>query len=171
MVIRSFIVVLFWLFSISTKSNAQVFMQLEIVHEIKAIKFYSGDRLRYKIYNEPKEWHTKRIDKIIFDENVLVMNNGYLHLKEISHITMQNQAAAAAGNTLIGFGLGWFLFGGIAHFATKDFTFGWNQAAIGGVSIGSGLFFSKIASKRKFTIGKNASLRLIDISFPDVPIH
>lgn len=146
--------------------DGQVLLQLEIAKEVNAVKFAPGDVLVFKSLENPDEWQKKKIERIILDENILILEDGMLLVKDITHVRLSNGAAAGLGKLFTGFGAGWFLFGGIAHF-TSNYNFSWGTFAIGAVAIGVGWLFNKVVSKRTFRMGKNGNLRIIDISFPE----
>jgi hypothetical protein len=146
------------------KVSSQVILQLEIKNEVEAIKFLPGQDLVIKTKDIP-EWEKRSIVRFIPETNLVVFDDGVVTLNEITHVKLPNQVASMAGKAFTTFGSGWLLFGSIAHLARGD-EFTWSTFAIGAVAVGIGILFSRIASKRKFTIGKNANLRIIDISFP-----
>ena len=147
------------------KCDAQVLLQLEIFKEIDAVKFGPGDQITYKTKAFPKDWQTKKLKRIITGDDILVFEDGMVNLSEITQFRLRNGTAAGMGKLFTGFGAGWFLFGGIAHFAS-DYKFTWGSFAIGAVATGVGWLLNKVVSKRTFKIGKTANLRIIDISFP-----
>lgn len=157
---------LFIFINISVSLNGQILMQLEIPHEVNAIKFYEGSVLKFKSRQFPDEWQVKTIDRILFDEKILLFSDGMLELSEITHVQMVNGTAKGIGKLFTGFGGGWLLFGGIAAITNKN-KFDFQTAAIGVLSGGIGLLISNVFSKKTYTIGKNGNLRIIDISFPD----
>jgi hypothetical protein len=147
------------------KAQCQVLLQLEVKNEVEAIKFSPGQVLTIKTKDIP-EWEKRTIARLIPETNLIVFEDGVVSLDAITHMKLPNQVANIAGKAFTTFGSGWLLFGGIAHVARGD-EFTWSTFAIGAVAVGIGVLFSRIASKRKYTIGKNANLRIIDISFPD----
>ncbi|MBP9055112.1 MAG: hypothetical protein KBF69_01935, partial [Saprospiraceae bacterium] len=80
-------------------------------------------------------------------------------------VQLYNGRAGGVGKLLSVFGGGWLLYGGLASLFS-DYKFTWGTAAIGLVSGGVGLFFDKVVSRKKYTIGKNAHLRILDLSYP-----
>lgn len=146
--------------------SSQVLMQLEIPHEINAIKFYEGSTIKFKSKQFPDDWQIKSIDRILFDEKILLFTDGMLEMTDITHIQMVNGTAKGIGKLFTGFGGGWLLFGGIAAITKKN-KFDFQTAAIGVLSGGIGLLISNVFSKKTYTIGKNGNLRILDISFPE----
>lgn len=146
--------------------DGQVLLQLEINKEVDAIKFGYGDVIMIKSKSSDGEWQKRKLERLIVDQNLIVFEDGMMPLEDITHLRMINGTADAAGKLFLGFGAGWLVFGGIAHVAS-DYKFTWGTVAIGAVSMGIGWLFQKVASKRTFKMGKNANLRIIDISFPE----
>jgi len=144
--------------------DAQKFLQLEIPHQIEALKFTIGDVITFKSKELPDEWQTKEIDNIIVDGGILIFEDGLTPLQDITHFRIKNYTAKAFGQLFLGFGGGWFFFGGIAQLAGK-YEFSWGTFSIGAVAVGVGWLLNKIVSKRTFKIGKNGNLRIIDTSF------
>lgn len=155
---------LLWYSMMITNGDSQVLLQLEIKNEVEAIKFYPGQELAIKTKEIP-EWQKRAIVRFIPETNLIIFDDGVVALGDITHVKLPNQVANMAGKAFTTFGSGWLLFGGIANLARGD-EFTWSTFAIGAVAVGIGILFSRIASKRKYTIGKNANLRIIDISFP-----
>jgi hypothetical protein len=151
---------------LSFLGQAQVLLQLEIPHQVEAIKYGENDRITFKSTDMPNEWQTRKIERIIAGDNIIIFTDGIMPLSDITHFRIYKGSAKAAGQLFSGFGLGYFLFGGIADL-TGDYKFTWTNFAIGSVSVGLGWLLNKIVSKRTFTIGKNGVLRIIDISFPE----
>ncbi|MFZ1524866.1 MAG: hypothetical protein WAT22_08630 [Saprospiraceae bacterium] len=149
----------------SGRCYAQILLQLEVPHQIEAIKFAPGDEITFKSSDRPNEWQKRTIDYIIHGEDLLVFEDGMVPLKDITHFRIYNRTAKAFGHLFLGFGSGWFVFGGIASLAGK-YSFTTGTFAIGAVALGIGWLMHKIISKRTFKIGKNGILRIIDISFP-----
>ena len=153
---------------LSHSAGAQKLLQLEILREIEAIKFGEGSIITFKTKDYPKEWQIKTIETIIPVDDILVFDDGMIALKDITHLRMSNTTARAFGRLFSGFGAGWLLFGGVAQIA-GDYEFTWGTFAIGAVAVGLGWILNKFVSKRTYKMGKNANLRIIDISFPMAP--
>ena len=159
--------VLFLVFSqfFSEKCHAQILLQLEVPHQVEAIKFAPGDEITFKSSDRPNEWQKRTIDYIIHGDDLLVFEDGMVPLKDITHFRIYNRTAKAFGHLFLGFGSGWFVFGSIASLAGK-YSFTTGTFAIGAVALGIGWLMQKVISKRTFKIGKNGNLRIIDITFP-----
>jgi hypothetical protein len=165
---RSFLLFFILGATIFHSGTAQRLLQLEILREVEAIKFGEGSMITFKTKDYPKEWQTKRIITIIQDGDLLVFDDGMVQLKDITQFRLDNNTARAFGRLFSGFGAGWLLFGGVAQLA-GDYEFTWGTFAIGAVAVGLGWILNKFVSRKMYKIGKNANLRIIDISFPSGP--
>lgn len=145
--------------------RTQVLLQLEITKEVQAVKFGVGQKVTFKSQEFPNVWQQKKIERILLEENVLVFEDGMININDITHFQLRNNAASNAGKMLMAFSAGWFLFGGVAVLA-NNIKFNWGTFAIGAVAGGLGWFMDKVISRKNYKIGKNAQLRIIDISFP-----
>ena len=143
----------------------QKILQLEIFKEVEAIKYREGEMITFKTKDFPKDWQEKRIDRILVDENVIIFEDGMISLSDVTHFRIYKNSAKMAGKTFQGFGAGWLLFGGIAHFASNN-KFTWSTFIIGSTAMAIGWILDKFVSKRTLKMGKTANLRLLDISFP-----
>lgn len=161
---QSFAIFLFILLLTSLDSKAQKFLQIEIPNQVETVRYKVGDKLKYRTQGSGKEWQSGRIKSILVDENVIIFENEFVHLDQISHIKERIQSRYIAGGILGAFGAGWLLYGGIAllfklpNVMAKDLI-------VGVVALAAGWVFQKFSTKT-YSIGKNARLRLIDITFP-----
>lgn len=166
---RRFLLLIILMFGLFISAGAQKLLQLEILREVEAIKFGEGSTITFKTKEYPKEWQTKKIETIIPVDDILIFEDGMLPLKDITHLRLNNSTAKAFSRLFSGFGAGWLLFGGVAQIA-GDYKFTWGTFAIGAVAVGLGWILNKFISKRTYKMGKNANLRIIDISFPIMPV-
>lgn len=150
---------------VSLSINAQRILQLEILREVEAVKFYEGESIVFKSSEFPKDWQKKTIERIIVEDGIIIFTDGMVMLNDIIQFRLENNAAKIGGKVLSGFGAGWFLFGTIAHLATPN-KLRWSDVAIGATAVTLGWILSKFISKKSYKIGKNANLRLLDVSFP-----
>lgn len=150
---------------VSLGIHGQRILQLEILREVEAIKFYEGQSIVLKTSEFPKDWQKKTIERIIVEDGIIIFTDGMVMLKDITQVRLENSAAQIGGKVLSGFGAGWFLFGTIAHFATEN-KLRWTDVAIGATAVVIGWVLTKFISKKTYKMGKNANLRLLDVSFP-----
>jgi hypothetical protein len=145
--------------------SGQVFLQLERKFEVKAYKYGVGDILHFQATMQSGDWQRREIEQVFPAEKYIVFTDGYVPLDEIYKVQIENKPARMAGYMFTAFGAGWVLFGGIAHVATPN-NFGTRDAVIGGLSLGLGSLLTHVISKKVFTIGPRARLRIVDTRFP-----
>ena len=155
----------FWvIFGIFTTLSAQKFLQIEIPNQVETIRYKEGDRIKYKTAEYGKEWQTGKIKSILVDENVIVFEKDFVHIGQFTHIKERLPLRYIAGSVLFTFGAAWLLYGGVAllfslpNVMPKDLI-------VGVVALTAGYVF-RIFSNKTYTMGHNARIRLIDITFP-----
>lgn len=152
--------------SITLSITAQKFIQLELPGDPIAIKYYEGMSISYKHIDYPEEYNDRIIRKIDVDNQMLVFDDGYITMDEITHVRRYRPWAKAIGYSMITFGTVWLTYGGIAHVATDDFDFGVDTAIIGGTSLIAGWLVKRYLYTKNYKIGKYARLRMLDITMP-----
>lgn len=161
------IVRIIWIYCfllMSFTGNAQKILLLEVKNQVEAIRYLPGDVLIYKAFNS-KDWQERRIERFILESNIILFEDDMISIDEISKVRVNNQVARAVGKLMTGFGMSWLIYSGVLIAAGRE-SFSWTNLAIGGVSIGLGQVFTKIAGRRNYSLGKYTRLRLVDISFP-----
>lgn len=143
--------------------SAQIFLQLELPHEVEAIKYSEGSYIEFKT-TEIKGWQTDRIVSIIPDGNSVLFENNLLSVKEITHVRLRKPVASGVGKLFIGFGTGWFLFGTLGYIF-DGYRINTGDIIIGSVALGIGWVVHKVFSKRKIKLGTKYRLRIIDTRF------
>jgi hypothetical protein len=163
--VRHFFAMVVLFFLAVTPSIGQVFLQLEVDREVMPLRFTPGDIFVYKSTETGDDWQTRRIERLIVEDQIIVFADSWLNIQDITRVRVRNQPGWVLGKILTTFGSAWFVFGGIAHLAT-DYTFTWRDFTIGAVGVGLGWLITKFASRRTYKLGKKHRLRVVDISFP-----
>lgn len=148
--------------STSSLVDAQVYLQIETFNSPKTIKFVEGESIWIKTYEDGAEYELMEIEEIMIKENVVVFDRAFLALESIKEVRIERRGVEAMSNLLIGFGVSWFAFAGILELADR-WDFGTDTAIIGGAAIGSGLMIKKSIGKKRYRMGKNSRLRIIDL--------
>lgn len=148
------------------QSSAQVVLYMEMMKEEKPIKYYEGQMLSFKSTAYPDEWQEIIIDRIIDEEKLVLYEGGMLKLGDITDIRRSRGWATMIGYMLQTFGTAWLAFGGVAHFAYSNFTFGVDTLAIGGTAIATGWLMRKLLKYKKYKIGRRNRLKILDLSWP-----
>ncbi len=152
---------------------AQKFIQLELPGDPIASKYFEGSSIAYKLKDYPDEYFHKVIKQINIENELLVFDDGFIEVADITHIRRFRPWAKALGYSLSTFGAVWITYGGLAHvfadddgFGNEGTRFGWDTAIIGGTAILTGWIMRKWLYKKDYKLGKYASLRMLDITMP-----
>lgn len=157
-IIYTFLIVLFFL----VNAHAQIFLQLEKYNKTKVYKLAPGSIFECKLHKYPEHWQNYTIDRIIPEEKALIMNGEIFSLSDFSEVRIRNKWAKGLARKLYQFGFVWFTYAGILAI-TGDYEIRKDTFIIGGTSISLGLLVEKIFATKKFKIGKNSRLRIIDL--------
>lgn len=156
-----------FIFIFSTDLSGQRILQIEDPKKVETIRYFEGQKITFRTVETGKEWKTRKIKRILVEESVIVFDQEFVHINQITHVKEKIALRETVGNLLITFGSAWLLYGGIAivfglpNVVARDLI-------IGGVAITSGWLIQKL-SRKVYTMGKNGRIRLIDISFPSLP--
>jgi len=151
--------------------DAQIFLQLERFNSAKTIKFIEGDVLEFRIHDYPKTWRHGSLDRIMLDEEVIILNGDIFKLEDIKDIRITKHGAQLLGLRMYQFSVVWSTFAIIADVANapvglgedESFKIGIDTAAIAGGSALLGLIFQKIIGRKTYKLGKNSRLRFVDL--------
>jgi hypothetical protein len=156
------------LFTISNNCiQGQVLVQLEKYDDPQAIKFGPGNYLHYKTMASEDTWTRSKIEKIDYENQLIVFVRGYEKLEDITHIKIVNQTTKVLGDKLMQFSILWFLYGGVTHLISDDYKFGWDTAGIGAGAFFTGFVIKKLGGEKIYNVKKRDRLRIIDISWPE----
>jgi hypothetical protein len=147
--------------------QGQVLVQLEKYDDPQAIKFGPGNYLHYKTRTSEDTWTRSKIEKIDYENQLIVFVRGYEKLDDITHIKIVNQTTKVLGDKLMQFSILWFLYGGITHLISDDYKFGWDTAGIGAGAFFTGFVIKKLGGEKIYNVKKRDRLRIIDISWPE----
>lgn len=152
------LLILFCAFS----AQSQIYLQIERYNKPKVIKLAPGSILECKLKEYPDHWQTYTIDRIMPEENALIMNGVIFSLSDFNEIRLRNKWAKSLSIKMYQFGIVWFTYAGIIS-ATGDYEIRKDTFIIGGTALTLGLLIEKIFWTKKFKIGKNSRLRIIDL--------
>lgn len=143
---------------------AQVYLQLEIFNDPKALKYSVGDKITYKTNYDPGTWNTGKIQEIIVDENIITLDNAILRLEDATDFMLFRNSVKYVSGTVQTFGLIWLVQGAIAATFGRNTT--WSSVlSIGGGSIIGGWIFRKLFYKIPVKLNDKNRLRIIDTRF------
>lgn len=161
--------VLVFLFGILTSTaSAQVYLYLEDMTKVKAIKIGEGSRISIKTKDYP-EWTSYTIDRLLVDSKTIVFTDGMIDLEDVTHLRIKRRWVAAIGSSLERFGIGWGLYGTIALAASiSDVE---PRVVLVGtvIPLVMGWVMKKLWLWKKYKIGQKNRLKILDLSFPDNP--
>ncbi len=170
--LNTYLIILLCAF-VSRLGSAQKFIQLELPGDPIAFKYFEGSSIAYKLADYPEDFFNKTIQTIDIDNELLVFDDGFIEVSEITHIRRFRPWAKALGYSLNTFGVVWLGYGALgAAFAEDDgfgnegTRFGWDTAVIGGTALLTGWILRKWLYKKDYKIGKHARLRMLDITMP-----
>lgn len=148
----------------------QKFLQIETFGKPQSKKIYPGAEISYQLRNQDI-WHTHTIEDFLIDQNLLVLEDRYVNIKDIQALKFQRSFVQGISTSLFWFGLGWsgFAVVGTLTDGDPDTHYRWSDAIVTGSSLGTALLLDKLLGTKKVKIGKRKNLRLLDISVVPVP--
>jgi hypothetical protein len=142
----------------------QRILQVEDPKVVETLRFYEGQKITFRTKDSGKEWMTKKIKSILVEEGVVIVEDGFYHIDQITHVRTILRTRQLVGSAIMTFGTAWLGYGGIALlFGLPNVRPGDLLIGAAAVAIGYGI---RLLSRRVYVMGKNGRLRLIDISFP-----
>ncbi|NNE27611.1 MAG: hypothetical protein HKN09_12275 [Saprospiraceae bacterium] len=158
---------IFFFLIFTSAAHAQVFLQLEKYNDPNTIKIQAGEYLSYTLKEYPDVWRKAQIQRIDYEGNLIVFDEGFRTIDEFEKIRLYRGWAKAVGYGLMQFSAGWYLFGGIATLTQSDYTMSEREIIIGGIFAGVGFLVKQLFYKRTIKLGKRNRLRIVDIRMFD----
>ncbi|MEL7220904.1 MAG: hypothetical protein AAGJ93_06260, partial [Bacteroidota bacterium] len=116
-----------------------------------------------------KDWFGDQIYELRDDVQAIVFPDRYVPVSDISMMRYGRPWARNLGYMIMTFGIAWSGFAAIGTLTDgdPDTNYRWSDAAVTGVSVGTGLLLPALFGTRRLRFGENHNLRLriIDISF------
>lgn len=154
----------------SVVSSAQVVLQMEKYGTPKTKKFYTGQKITY-LLNGQQEWFDGTIDQLITDRKLVVFDQRYTKLEDITGIrTYQNRGwSRTVAGSLYTFGLAWTGFSLVSSLVKVEppninDPYSWGDAGVAGVSIGLGFLVQRLFRHNTYKLGKKRNLRIVDLT-------
>lgn len=158
----------FLLFNLSWPLFSQKVLLIEKRNSAQTQKLYEGAYIQYKLIGE-KKWRDGEIYDLRDDTQMIVFRDHYLPLDQIQMMREQKPWPRNIGYMLMTFGLSW---SGIAAVGTAtdgdpNTSYELSDAAVTGVSVGTGLLLPILFGTRKIRFGEKQKwrLRVVDVSF------
>lgn len=152
---------LLFFLAFSNVLSAQKILQLERFGSAKVKKFYIGDELTYRVKGD-KTWYTGTIQNLIIEENIILFENRFIKLENITILRERQGWSQKLGNQLYFFALSWLGFSSAGTLVGWEFR--WDTVIIAGSAVATGWLIKKIFKYKKYKIGKKRRLRLLDLT-------
>jgi hypothetical protein len=143
---------------------AQKYLQIEKRNSTKVRRFVEGDVIAYKMKGKQEGWKTEEIQKIMVENNILIMPNGMIKISDIDKLRFERYFTNAAQKSLYTFGMTWAFWKTVATVLKRD-SFERRDAVIIGTSLGAGYLIRKLFKYRTMKMGYKRRLRVIDLNF------
>lgn len=159
-------VLLFSLFFLllALPTQAQLVLQIETAGKVKPKKYYIGDELHYRL-KEVDSWEHGTIENLLYEESIIVLNDGYTELNQIDVIrSYQPQSwSRPMAYSLYTFAGSWGLFSVGASIFDPNDPLSWGDATVVGTSLAAGFLIQQLFKKKDYRLGKNRRLRILDL--------
>lgn len=157
--------VLYCFLASNISTQAQIYLQVEKFNSPETIKLVVGSPLEFRIHAYPKTWRKGTIEYILYDEQTIAIDGDIFHIDEFKDIRFDRPWAKQIGASLITFSGAWIAYGLIITVFDDNFQFGVDTAVVGAGSFVIGYILRKFFGKKKFKLGKNSRLRVVDLRF------
>ena len=159
---------LFLLFSLifSLSASSQIVLIMEKRSSVKTKRYYEGDEITYKLKGEDI-WETSFIERLIPEENIIVLDRFYLKLEDIEAFRKKRgrRRAIAYSSSLYTFGTAWVAFTAIEDLAIRERPSDWEAAAyVGGSSFVIGTLFRTVYKNKVYRFNKKRRLRILNLT-------
>jgi len=146
-------------------ANAQVALQMEKVGKVATTKIYAGEEITYQLAGE-KEWNVGIIRELRYEESLIVFQNSYVELKDITALKSyaSGKWSKPVGVQLMIFGASWSAYSGIAAIFDKEDPYAKHDAIVTASGIVLGYGITQIFKSRVFKFGKRRRLRIVDLN-------
>jgi hypothetical protein len=146
--------------------RAQKVLLFEKLTDSKSERLYEGDPLKFRLKGD-KFWQEGNMMEMRPDIQALIINDRYILLEEIDAVHRGKTFGAAAGYSLMTFGVAWTGIGLVGYATDKDpsTNFTGSDVTIALTSITTGYLINRFLGQKLFKTGKYKRLRVVDTSF------
>lgn len=164
MIGRRWLLPLLFLSTFVASLPAQVFLQLERYGSAKTTKFAPGTELTFRLKGQ-KEWEKAVLDRVLPEENRLLLGINYIDPSEIEAIRSfhPQRWSRPLGANLYLFGASWTGFALGAWVADRNDPYSAGDAIVTMSAIGTGFLIQKLFHHRTWYMGKKWRLRVVDL--------
>lgn len=160
-------VILTW----TADASSQKCLQLERANSLKKIRYYIGDDITFQLHDSDAGWYTRTITEIDVEGGNLIFFGHRQPIDDISMIKLQrgNGMQIVGGALQVG-GANTIIFS-ITYPLFNDASPDWVGVGSGAAIMGIGTMIRWLFKTKRFVIGKNKRLRLLDLNFgpPVIP--
>lgn len=140
---------------------SQEFLQLETINDPETLKFGLRSKVTLRTKTN-KDWQTIKLERLLFNDTVIVHTNGLLHLDEITDLRLNRPVVLALSRGAQTFGSAWLVYGSISGELFRN-RVEWASIGFGVGSIIAGYLFKKAFYHRNVKLGSRYRLRLMDL--------
>lgn len=156
---------------ISQAQIIPIYLQLEDDYSKKILKYTVGQEIEYTTIEYPDAWRKEKIERIIPEENTIVLSEGFLKPADISKVRTKRKLTTAIGNTMITGAQAYYLYGIYGTIGSRldddpeSYTMRIPEM-IGGAIVGAvGWLIKKLFKYKTFHFNQHTRLRIMDIRF------
>lgn len=151
---------------VTTSLSGQVYLYLEDMMQVQAIKIPEGASISIKTLKATR-WTNYRIEKLYAEDNIIIHSNGMIDLADVTHLRIQRKWVVALGSSLQAFGSAWAVYG-LIILAANPSVVQLSSIAVGSlIPIAAGYIMKKIWKYKKYKINQKTRLKILDLSFPE----
>lgn len=152
-------------------AEAQVVLQMEKFGTPRTVKFYEGQELTFLLKGEEEEWTKGKIERLIPERNMLLLDYRYVTPEQIAGIrTYKNRGwSRAASVSLYTFGVAWTGFSLVSALIKPEppaladpYTIGDVTVAVTSISLG--FMIQRAFRHDEYKFGKKRRLRIVDLT-------
>lgn len=150
---------------------SQKFLQLEKTGTLKTTRYYIGDDITFQLVNDDKGWYTRNIQDIDVDNNRLVFINSVLPIDSIGAIQLDGSSFGKAIGGALQYGGPGIALTSLSLSVANSRPVDWTAIGSAAICSGVGTAIRAASKKKKFKVGKNKRLRVLDLNFgpPVIP--
>lgn len=156
---------IFVLLCITHLASSQIYLQLEIFNQAKTIKYSKGEIIHFQKKATADEWYSMQIQDILVDDGIILFDNDFVRVEDISKVRRSNVAAKYVGKSLMTFALAYALYGVIIEVFTDNDSINTTNMGIAAGAFASGYTLNKLFGTKIYWIGKTSRMRIIDLRF------
>jgi hypothetical protein len=148
----------------ATNSTGQKVLQIEVKNHYETIKFFPGDYITFKTHSGSNEWETKRIVKIMVEEEVIVFDKNFHSLSDFKVIRLHRESFDHLTIQVMKFAVGLVVLGGIVKVTGLPFAPGVETFITAAGVFTVAWITNKLFRYQKIKLGKRSRLRVLDLS-------